>query len=294
MNSRIGLGGGLELVVIDSDDYRDCKNIARAVKMNEDGVPLSERFQWEAYHNLGEPNPDEFIRRANGVPGNHALAHINKFPSDYQLFLLREGRIIGMRGMEIIELDGFKRPVLLDYMPVLVPESEAGRIYEVKLQPLIGRAYANRGETELMNPVQILLSYSMFFRGDGITALFTDGDGLGADVLRENGYLRALAVAWIPGQKEPVYIHGKFFRRDYTGVEPSAAIPEEAAKQLFVDSYLLGRHVDRASLANLCIKPEDLPYVNLTIRSIRQASQLNRGFVPFMPIGSGFNWSLIR
>lgn len=318
MDRTFSVGDGLELLVLSDLSKMSPELLQKARIAAEQG----EELQRQVFNERNVSFPDERVLLAvDSIGGPDIEPQLDGTSPDYNLlYLVKDGRVIGMRATEKLDVPDLGA-VVLDYLPPLVLQKDANTSYLIKT----GGRSGFIGLSKELTPVQILWNFAGHLaKPMGVVAHFTDGIGVSKEQLQENGYLRSEAAIWAPPQSagsydladaaarakarkehmtvlpEPVHMFAKFA----SNVEPQ--IPREAAEWLFVTKYLKDGYIDTGHLRKIELRDKkqiiaeqgsiteeqhsairlrlnELPCVVRTRESIMEAAG-KRGYVAFWPI----------
>lgn len=286
MNGFIRLGGGLEMLVINRIDFNKDQE---AIATVQEGENLQRQVFRENNVSFLE---DRVLLAVDSVGGPDVEPQLDGSSKSYHhLYLLHQGRLIGMRVTEEFDkVPGMDGNVVLDYLPPLVPQAEAGKTYELdRLSPQTSGSVSNmllrirlaRGEKRTyvplqadvirVNPFELLTNFSLHHKHpfNAYVATFSDGIGVSNEQLQINGYVKSEAGIWVPpmsaGSHDLADTAARTqARKDYMTVLPEPVhmvakfvpnakpqIPGEAAEWLFVTKYLKDGYIDTGHLRKI-------------------------------------------
>ncbi|MBI2133839.1 hypothetical protein HYU11_04110 [Candidatus Woesearchaeota archaeon] len=255
----------LELLVV-NNAWGKGDFFIRARKAARQGVEL----QKTVFEEKGVSFPEKRVLQYKDSVGERKEPGALDGTSNYHhMYLLHNGTVIGMRATEQTDIKGVG-PVILDYIPPLVPEG------------LVRKSGYNVLDLLDLNQWVTVTPLS------GIVAKFTDGIGLSRDQLRDLGYLRSDARISVPTldantreeymaviDKVPMYAKPM-------GQNDDLRLTKTGDESLLVANYLKQGYLDNTQLRKLGLKINDLPCVVETRASIADAVK-SQGYVAFRP-----------
>jgi hypothetical protein len=276
MDRVFNLGDSLELLILNDINQMSQELLQRVTAATEEG----EQLQRTVFAEQGVPDADKRVLLAKDTIGSADTKPQldGSSPHYHMLYLVNDGRVVGMRATEELDIKGLGH-IVLDYLPPLVPQAEADRVYLIKT----GGRQGMLGLFREMTPVQILWSFTGHLTGpQEVVARFTDGIGISRQHLADNGYLKSEVSILVPPQDaetredylrvqdEQVGMFGKPIRGD------ELKLSKKAADRLFVQKYLKDGYIDRDKLREARLRINEVPCVVRTRESIQEATGIRR------------------
>ncbi|MBI2574997.1 hypothetical protein HYV82_03875 [Candidatus Woesearchaeota archaeon] len=236
------------------------------------GVDLQERV----FKEKGVSQPEKRVLLYNDSVGRPESPGIldGSSPGYCHIYMLYNGQLVGMRISEVTKVKGLKPPVVLDYVPALVPEEHLDARYPV---------------TDI---VDILMRFDLHVMGatqcpSYLMPRFTDGIGLSEEQLRRNGYFVSLAKISVPPldaqtreeynsvlDRVPFYVFP-------AGISTGPVISRTSADRLFVGKYLKEGYLDYAVVRKAGLRVNELPCVVQTRQELASVAIVH-GHIPFV------------
>ncbi len=264
MDARINLFNGLELIIVHNAFGRGIPSSSREV------VRQGESFQRQIFEEKGVSFPEKRVLHYEdsvGTPEEPGALDGSSFY--HHLYLLREGKLVGMRASEEMELKGIG-PVIIDYYPAMILDEEMRK--NPQSMGLLFSAWA-----DLQRPL------------DEYVAIFTDGLGMRESHLREYGFLKSAANVSVPAldaktreEYEAVLDRIPMYARPVSKDANMLNLSKKGAEALLVAKYLKEGYIDNGQLRKLGLKVNELPCVVETRASITDAVK-SQGYVAFRP-----------
>ncbi len=272
MAERIDFGSGLELVLVKSIDFeRD----GSAMDVVRGGVKL----QVDVFREQGVSQPDKRVLSYDQSVGSpEDPGALNEGRPYSHLYVLRNGKLIGMMASEEYKISGIKGIAVLDYFPPLVPAFESFTKYMV-----LASALGGSGDSQLLTPMtvpEIMARATLQFTNPkAVVARFNDGIGVQRDFLAREGYLQCEIKVPVPplnaGTEEEynsildeACIYGKFREE----IKPK--LTKKGAEQLLKLRYLKDGYIEEGRpgfVSGLGTPVRELPCVKELDRRIDSA-----------------------
>ncbi len=283
MAEKIGFGSGLELILVKSIDFETDGAVMDVVN---EGVKL----QLKVFEEQGVSQPDKRVLsydQSVGSPEDPGALNEGRHYS--HLYVLRNGKPIGMLASEEYKISGIKGIAVLDYFPPLVLALERFTKYMVKASALSGC------NSQLLTPMTLpeLMARTtlQFTNPEAVVARFNDGIGVQRNFLAREGYLECEVKVPVPALNaetegeyksilDEVCIYGRFHE------EIKPMLTKKGANQLLKSRYLKDGYVEegrRGFVSGSGIPVRELPCVRELDRRIGSAIAEHR-YVLFQQI----------
>ncbi len=283
MAEKIDFGSGLELILVKSIDFRKDSSVMDVVRA---GVEL----QLYVFREQGVSQPEKRVLSYDQSVGSpEDPGALNEGRAYSHLYVLRQGKLIGMMASEEYKISGVKGIAVLDYFLPLVPTSESFTKYHVRA-PALGVS----GDSQLITPItlpEIMARTTLQFTSpERVAARFNDGIGVSRSFLAREHYLECEVKVPVPpldAETEEEYksvldevcIYGKFSG----AIKPR--LTKEGANQLLKSRYLKDGYVEegrRGFVSGLGLLVKELPCVKELDSRINSAIA-EHNYVVFLP-----------